>query len=233
MHLRTTLTTGLTILAIMIATTHAWAGESGSDLASPEPTAISKPLVDTAPFDIAKGRSIFGSAAVPAAQAALTTSSNEHQFGAGLRLGALGSSIGASVRYFFYKGPLGVQAELSGNGLDFGPLGDFRTIQFSPSVLYRFIEHRFQAPISLVPYAGGGLSFVHTNFEDDPFFEDVDDTSVGVLLYGGVEIFFDKVPNLGASGELTFNSNDDIDFFIGNASPGGVRFTAAGHWYFW
>ena len=233
MHLRTALTTGLTILAMGIATTHTWAGEPGSDPASPDPTAISTPLVDAASFDLAKGRSIFGSAAVAAAQAPLTTSGNEHQFGAGLRFGALGSSVGASVRYFFYSGPLGVQAEISGKGLDFGPFGDFRTIQFSPSVLYRFVEQRFQAPISLVPYGGAGLSFVHTNFEDDPFFEDFDDTSVGVLIYGGVEFFFDKVPNLGASGELTFTSNDDLDFTFGTSSPGGIRFTAAGHWYFW
>jgi hypothetical protein len=231
-QLRTALTTGLTILAMGIATTHAWA-EPGSDPAPPDPTAISTPLVDAASFDLAKGRSIFGSAAVAAAQApGLTTSTNEHQFGAGLRFGTLGSSVGASVRYFFYSGPLGVQGEVSGDNLDFGPT-DYSTIQFSPSVLYRFIEQRANAPFSLVPYAGAGLSFIHTDFEGDPFFEEIDDTSVGVLLYGGVEFFFDKVPNLGASAELTFNSNDDLDFTIGTRSLGGVRFTAAGHWYFW
>jgi hypothetical protein len=56
---------------------------------------------------------------------------------------------------------------------------------------------------------------------------------VGVLLYGGVEVVFDKVPNLGVSGELTLTGNDDLDFAFGSISPGGVRFTAAGHWYFW
>lgn len=234
MQLRTALTTGLTILAMGIATTHARAGAPGSDPAPPDPTAISTPLVDPAPFDIAKGRSIFDSAAAAAAQSpVITTSTNEHQFGAGVRLGALGGSIGASVRYFFYSGPLGVQAEISGNGLDFGPFGDLRTIQFSPSVLYRFLEQRPNAPIGLIPYAGGGLSFVHTDYQDDPFFDEFDDTTVGVLLYGGVEVVFDKVPNLGVSGELTFTGNDDLDFAFGSISPGGVRFTAAGHWYFW
>ena len=46
-----------------------------------------------------------------------------------------------------------------------------------------------------------------------------DDTSVGILLYGGVELFFAKSPNLGVSGELTYNSNDDVDVArIGSAS---------------
>ena len=48
-----------------------------------------------------------------------------------------------------------------------------------------------------------------------------DDTDLGVLLYGGVELFFANIPNLGVSGELQFTS------------LGGVTFTAAGHWYFW
>ena len=62
-----------------------------------------------------------------------------------------------------------------------------------------------------------------------------DDTSVGVLLFGGVELFFANVPNLGVSGELTYRSNGDIDTgtLLGDAEIGGVKFTAAGHWYFW
>jgi hypothetical protein len=172
------------------------------------------------------------------AAAAATTSTNMHQFGVGVRLDPVEGLIAGGVRYFFYGGPLGVQAEVGRSGVDLG-LREWSTVHFRPAVIYRFVEHDFDAPISLVPYAGGGLSFIHNNFEieDEDFFDDVlgvDDTSVGALLFGGVEIFFDRVPNLGVSGEITYTSNDDIgNSTFGTTSLGGVRFTAAGHWYFW
>jgi hypothetical protein len=71
--------------------------------------------------------------------------------------------------------------------------------------------------------------------DDDDLLDalDLDDMSVGVLLFGGVELFFEKVPNLGVSGELTFNSNDDIETVsFGTLSLGGPTLTAAAHWYF-
>ena len=74
---------------------------------------------------------------------------------------------------------------------------------------------------------------MHSNFDDSGLFPDVDDTSLGVLLYGGVELFFSNVPNLGVSGEITYTSNDDVVSNFGSASIGGATFTAAGHWYFW
>jgi hypothetical protein len=183
-------------------------------------------------FSVPK-RPIFD-AASRAAQvpAATTTGTNEHQFGAGVRLGTLGDSIGASVRYFFYAGPLGVQGEITRTGydIDVGPFDvDWSSVQFAPSAIYRFREHQFEGPVSLTPYAGAGLTFLHFDLDDDFFDEDEDDTEVGLLLYGGVELFFQNIPNLGVSGELTFTSNDDV----GPTSIDRVRFTAAGHWYFW
>jgi hypothetical protein len=163
-------------------------------------------------------------------------------FGVGIRLsgfagGIEGNGIGGSVRYFFYGGPLGVQAELSRYGLDVIGGPDWSSVQFSPAVIYRFVEQKFNGPVSLTPYAGAGLSFIHSNFgDDDDLFEalDLDDTNVGVLLFGGVELFFEKVPKLGVSGEVTFNSNDDIEGVpsFGTRSLGGAAFTAAAHWYF-
>jgi hypothetical protein len=192
-----------------------------------------------------KGRSIYEpsrgtplfAAATQAAQAAVTTSTTpaiNHQFGVGVRLGGIDFGLGASARYFFYGGPLGVQAELAHSGIEIPGEDDLSTVRFSPSVLYRFVEHKFNGPVSLTPYAGGGLTFVHTNFDEEVFGPGQDDTSLGVLLYGGVELFFENVPHLGVSGELTYNSNDDVSASgFGSASIGGVAFTAAGHWYFW
>lgn len=193
----------------------------------------------TAPAVSAKStRSIFGQPAPAAAQAAATNTPppNNHQFGAGVRLGGNSFGIGGSVRYFFYGGPLGVQAEIARVGYDLGRTYDWSSTQFSPSVIYRFVERKFEAPLTLTPYAGGGLNFIHSNFDDDfPFLEDPDDdTSVGVLLFGGAELFFERVPNLGVSGELTFTSNDEVGAIgFGSTSLGGISFTAAAHWYFW
>jgi hypothetical protein len=188
---------------------------------------------------------IFAAAPLAAAAQAKTASpsTNEHQLGVGVRLGGFTFGIGFSFRYFLEGRPYGVQLEVSRYSVDYGPT-DFDSTQFSPAFIYRFPERTFDAPISLAPYAGGGVSIIRSSFDndfdefcdDDPFcedlFDDVDDaftdTSTGVLLFGGVEIYFERVPNLGVSGELTYNSNDDI----GLASLGGPAFTVAGHWYF-
>lgn len=223
-QLTTILSSGFTlVLALAVGTTA---------------SAEERPLFDTAPSALSStSRPIFGAAPLAAAQASTaTTQPNDHQFGAGVRLGGANFGIGGSVRYFFYAGPLGVQAEVSRHSLDFGTR-DFSSVQFSPSVIYRFREYEFEAPLTLTPYGGIGLSFIHSNFdEDEDFFQDileVDDTDVGFLLYGGVELFFDRVPNLGVSGELTFNSNDDIVGGGFGTELGGVAFTGAAHWYFW
>lgn len=224
MHRRTQVQTILMVCATLVLSVAATArAEEAPVLRTPAlfEQQTPRPLLDAAVF-------------AAAAQGATTQTNptNNHQFGAGVRLDGL-DGIGASVRYFFYGGPLGVQAELAHAGEDFGNL-DFDTVRFSPAVIYRFVEYRFNGPVSLTPYLGAGLSFIHSSFGDEfPVLED--DTSVGVLLFGGVELFFANVPNLGVSGELTYRSNGDIDTgtLLGDAEIGGVKFTAAGHWYFW
>lgn len=201
-------------------------------------TSLKTPLV----FETAESRPLRGSAALAAAQPGTTATNptNNHQFGLGVRVYGDQAGIGASARYFFYGGPLGVQAELSRHGIDLGR-NDFSTVRFSPSVIYRFVEIKFDSPVSITPYVGGGLAFVHSRFDDDfrDEFDDIfdedldDDTDVGVLVFGGVEFFFSNLPNLGASAELTFNSVEDRTFGPFEASLGGPSFTAAAHWYFW
>jgi hypothetical protein len=200
--------------------------------AEDEPVLREKTLFATPQLRVTFPAASMAAAQNPPAVTTATHGTNNHQFGAGLRLSAAQSGIGAGVRYFFYGGPLGVQGELSRFGVDLGR-NDFNSVRFSPAVIYRFIEQKFNGPVSLTPYAGGGLSFVHSNFDEDVLGLGLDDTSAGVLLFGGVELFFSNVPNLGVSGELTFTSNDDLSSTFGSASIGGATFTAAGHWYFW
>jgi hypothetical protein len=55
-------------------------------------------------------------------------------------------------------------------------------------------------------------------------------TDTGVLVLGGVEIFFEKVPKLGVSGELEFTPSSSP--FASVSSVGGAGFVALAHWYF-
>jgi hypothetical protein len=186
------------------------------------PARAVKPLFEAAPQQAAPQQ--------PAAPTT-ATNTNDRRFGAGLRFGGVTSAVGGSVRYFFYGGPLGVQGQVAWSGITLGDL-DWSGIQFQPSVVYRFIDQKFSGPATLTPYAGGGLNFVHSFFGDDEaLFEGLglDETTVGVLIFGGVELFFERLPNLGVSGELTFVSNDDVR----TTSMRGVAFAAAAHWYFW
>lgn len=190
-------------------------------------------------FEPSSAKPVFTPAVLAAAAqnvqpATTSTNTNNHQFGVGVRLGVEDApAIGASVRYFFYGGPLGVQGELSVSSVDYHP-DHITAVRFSPAVIYRWYEFKFNGPVSLTPYVGAGLNFVTAKFDEEVFGPDHNDTNVGILLFGGVELFFEKAPNIGVSGELTFNSNDDVDDAPnGNVSLGGVTFTAAGHWYFW
>jgi hypothetical protein len=171
----------------------------------------------------------------PAPAAASPTSPNEHQFGAGLRIGGVSFGAGGSIRYFFYSGPLGVQAEVTHYRFSIDEI-KWSAIQFSPSAIYRFSDAKFQGPYRLTPYVGLGMSFIHTYFEQNPNILQTlnfDDTSLGVLLYGGAELSFSKVPNLTVSGELVYISNAErLNADVNSALP-WPAFVAAGHWYFW
>ena len=155
-----------------------------------------------------------------------TPQPSDQNFGVGVRLGGSAWGMGGSLRYFF-GGPLGVQLEVSRYGLDAG-LTDFSSTQYSPAIIYRFTRKSFEAPLSLRPYVGGGVSIVRSSFDDDFFGEEFSDSSTGLLAFGGVQITFNSVPKLGLSGEFTFNGNGDI----GVSSFGGPAVTVAGHWYF-
>jgi hypothetical protein len=209
-------------------------GIAGRASAEDGPVLKERTLFATPQLRVAFPSASMAAAQNPPAVTTATHGTNNHQFGAGLRLSAAHAGVGVGARYFFYGGPLGVQAELSRFGVNFQNNNDFNSVRFSPSVIYRFIEQKFNGPVSLTPYAGGGLSFVHSKFDEVMFGTGFNDTSAGVLLFGGVELFFSNVPRLGVSGELTYTSNDDVSTpFLGSASIGGATFTAAGHWYFW
>jgi hypothetical protein len=151
---------------------------------------------------------------------------SEHKLGVGVRIGGFGAGIGASLRSWFQP-PWGVQVGVShyGNG-DFFNVG-YSSTQITPALLYEFAPIRVNAPLSLRPFAGGGLSIITSSF---PYLNNPDTTNTGVLLLGGVELFFARVPKLGVSGELEFTPSANP--FASVNSVGGPGFVALGHWYF-
>jgi hypothetical protein len=149
-----------------------------------------------------------------------------HEFGLGVRTGSFGVGLGVTVRSWF-DAPWGVQAGLAQYG--HGDVFDahFSSTEFSAAVLYEFNRITFDAPLTLRPYVGGGVSVLHSSF---PHLKNTDTTDTGVLVLGGVEIFFSRVPKLGVSGELEFRPSSTP--FSGVNDVGGPGFVALAHWYF-
>jgi hypothetical protein len=151
---------------------------------------------------------------------------NEHQLGVGVRTGGYDIGIGASVRSWFQP-HWGVQVGVShyGYGDFFGV--SYSSTQFTPAVLYQFAPVKVNAPLMLRPYVGGGVSIIRSSFS---YLTNADTTDAGVLVLGGVEIFFDRVPQLGVSGELEFSPSASP--YVTLRSVGGAGLVAMAHWYF-
>jgi hypothetical protein len=148
------------------------------------------------------------------AQASATvTGSADHKVALGLRLG--GAGFGAGVSFRAFGGPLGVQAEYLHYG---GLLAGFSFNEIQAAVLYRLKDITLDAPIVLVPYVGGGVTVVNSEF--------LRDSDIGGVGMGGVEVFFAQLPQVGVSGQFGFTTNDIAGVF------GGAGFTVAAHWYF-
>jgi hypothetical protein len=160
----------------------------------------------------------------------------EHQLGVGIRVfPESDSGIGAGIRYFMGAN-LGIQAEIARFWIPRARVDDVSVNQFNGAAIYRISEHSFNRnKLSLVPYAGAGINILRgdcdnlvcldLDFDEDEPFEEGDENSVGVLIFGGAELFFRAVPRVSVSGEITFTSNND-------RFGGGGRGSIAAHWYF-
>ncbi len=152
------------------------------------------------------------------------------QIGLGIRYGGFTFGYGGTARYFFLN-RLGVQFDYTRLSPKFGA-NEFTTDQFSPSIVFRFAEQFVSdAPISLIPYMGGGASILRSSARGG-FTEDIrqalEKTNSGAVVFIGFEVFFDHAPRFGISGEVNYNTNDDVM----DANLGGQGATISGHFYF-
>jgi hypothetical protein len=165
-------------------------------------------------------------ALVQTAPSATTTGDGEHKFGLGVRAGGYDYGIGVSVRSWF-QSPWGLQIGLSRHSYGTFLGSDYSETLFAPAVLFEFAPIKMNAPLSLRPYAGAGVSVTRLSFN---YFSNVNTTQTSVLILGGVELFFEQVPHLGVSGELEFTPSATP--YANYNGIGGVGFAGLAHWYF-
>jgi hypothetical protein len=154
-----------------------------------------------------------------------TLGAGPRTLGVGLRTGGFGFGVGASLRSWFESSSWGFQVGVS----HYGYVGHSST-QFTPALLYEFELIQTDAPLSLRPFVGGGLSVIQSSYPGFVNLNFADRTDTNVLLLGGVEMFFPQVPKLGVSGELEFTPSNNP--YVGVDGLGGPGFVALAHWYF-
>jgi len=213
--MRHTISAGVCVLVLGVASATVRAQQSTSvDLQA----AIQTAVLQVSATDFSETSALLqGSAAPP---------QGEHKLGVGVRTGGFGLGIGASLRSWFLP-PWGFQVGVSHYGYGDVFNVSYSSTQITPAVLYEFAPFKVNAPLSLRPFVGGGLSIITSSF---PYLNNTSTTATGVLVLGGVEIFFAKVPKLGVSGELEFTPSSSP--FASVSSVGGPGFVALAHWYF-
>ena len=158
------------------------------------------------------------SASAAAATPNTVTGSDMHTLGLGLRLGGSGFGAGLSFKWFPIN-PIGLQAEWHHYGSAFADFG-FNEYQFAG--LYRLRDIKFESPVILSPFVGGGVNIVDTGIA-----QLADNTDIGGVFLGGVEVFFAQVPKLGVSAEFAYTTNS-----FNYTTFGGAGVSIAAHWYF-
>jgi hypothetical protein len=148
----------------------------------------------------------------------------ERKFGVGLRTAGFETTVGVSLRSWF-QSPWGFQIGVT----HYGYTG-YSWTQFTPAVLYEFSLLDVDAPLSLRPFVGGGLSIIQSSYPGFRNFNFSDRTDTTGLILGGMELFFPQVPRLGVSGEIELTPSNNP--YTGVGSLGGPGFVALAHWYF-
>lgn len=126
-----------------------------------------------------------------------------------------------------------IAAELDVTRASFGSdSGDFGVTNISLGAQYRFALQQRQ----LVPYVGGGLDILMSDYEpDDGFRRDVD-TTVGVHVNGGIDYFLQKNIALTAEAKLVVAPDTSISdrsgYHWGDFDPSSFSTTVGIRFFF-
>jgi hypothetical protein len=150
-----------------------------------------------------------------------------HVLGVGGLLGSM-SSFGATGRWWHDK-HLGVQATLTHDSMTSdAAAGRVTSMQVEPGVVYALFD-RVPDYFWVRPYVGSALSFRHQTWKDTAApSEPVSDSGVGYRVFGGGELTFASLTQLGVSAELGYRR---VPTPFAGFEPDRWTVSIAGHWY--
>ena len=151
-----------------------------------------------------------------------------HVVGVGGLVGSM-SSFGATARWWHNK-RLGVQAGLTRDAMTSDTAtGRVTSMQIEPGVMYALFD-RVPGYFWIRPYVGSAVSFRHQTWKDSapvPM-EPVSDNGVGYRMFGGSELTFASLTQLGLSAEAGYRK---LPAPFAGFEPDRWSVSIAGHWY--
>jgi len=150
-----------------------------------------------------------------------------HIVGVGGLVGSM-STFGASTRWWHDK-HLGVQVGFTRDAMTSDTAaGRVTSMQVEPGVVYALFD-RVPDYFWIRPYVGSGLSFRHQTWKDTAApSEPVSDNGVGYRVFGGGELTFASLTQLGLSAELGYRH---LPAPFAGFEPDRWGLSIAGHWY--
>ena len=153
-----------------------------------------------------------------------------HTVGVGAVMTTDHFALGGSGRFWFAR-HLGAQVQLTHQSFTNAD-NDFSTINFLPSVVFTMRDH-VSDHLSMRPYFGGGPTIAHMNMQppslDGVIADSSSKTVMGIQFFGGAEVTFASVPQVGISFDLGYrHAGESFEGVDGS----GIAVSAAAHWYF-
>jgi hypothetical protein len=151
-----------------------------------------------------------------------------HIVGVGGMVGTM-SSFGATTRWWRNK-HVGVQVGLTRDSMSSDTAaGRVTSMQIEPGVVYALFD-RVPGYVWIRPYVGSALSFRHETWKDTapvPM-EPLSDNGVGYRLFGGTELTFASVTQLGLSAEVGYRR---VPTPFAGFEADRMSVAIIGHWY--
>jgi len=198
---------------------------------SPSPSRTSTPaapaLAPTTPASSSQRTPVTAGDLVPPPNVPQGGSRISHVVGVGGLIGSM-STFGASTRWWHDK-HLGVQVGFTRDAMTSDTAaGRVTSMQVEPGVVYALFD-RVPDYFWIRPYVGSAVSFRHQTWKDSAVpTEPVTDNGVGYRVFGGGELTFASLTQLGVSAELGYRH---LPAPFAGFEPERWSVSIAGHWY--
>jgi hypothetical protein len=150
-----------------------------------------------------------------------------HTAGVGLRMDPRFRDFGGAARVWT-PARFGAQLEVTRGTITSDlTAGHLTTWQFSPAALYA-LPDVVQSSVWVRPYVGTGLDLARSTFNGLTPGVSPTDTAFGPNVFGGAELTFAGVPQVGVSLNVGYHW---LESSFNTFELGGTRVGIAGHWY--